>query len=288
VTACSGVGGASWPAPPVERLRPVPKGVAETPEQPSSPHELQAPGPSKRPEAAQSQIEAAAPDSGLLQGAREAKTEPQIGPVWTALDPSHASEQPPVASEPAPFPAAVACDSPSHEPPTSGPLPGHGADCGPPQALPWMAVLTPSESSPNRAIRMPEQRLQRLPRIKVALQALAKAPAAVSGLPPRPEPDPTVTDVSETGTGQPLPLEKNPASTPSRQSAPPFQRAKLELRSPVPAPAAGPAGGLTIHRLEVQIVERPRTEVIQPSPAPIAPAGSAWDLPDRRHQGHVF
>jgi hypothetical protein len=85
VTACSGVGGASWPAPPVERLRPVPMGVAETPEQPSSPHELQAPGPSKRAEAAQSQIEAAAPDSGLLQGAREAKTEPQLGPPWTAL-----------------------------------------------------------------------------------------------------------------------------------------------------------------------------------------------------------
>jgi hypothetical protein len=95
-----------------------------------------------------------------------------------------------------------------------------------------------------------------------------------------------VTDISETGTEHPL--GRNPASTPSRQAPPPFQRAKPELRQPLPAAVAAPAGGLTIHRLDVQIVERPRTEVIQPLPAPIAPAGSAWDLPDRRHQGRVF
>ena len=299
-TASSRAAGASRRASPVGRLRPVPADAGEVPKQAASPPAFQTTDPAKRIEATHLQVEAATPGPGSLQHAHEAKPEPFTGPKRTAIDSSQGGQQQPSASEPTLFSVAVWRDATSYQPPTSGPTSSHDADREPFQALPRMAVLTPSESTLDRAADMPERRLQRPPRIEVeplvparqprtgaTPQGSRKVPATESALPPHPKLERTVTEVSDRGTDRSSPLDGPPVSTPPIRASLPFQRAEPELHPPVPAPAA-PGSGLTIQHLEVQIVERPRKELSQPSPAPIAPAGSAWDWPDRRHHGRVF
>jgi hypothetical protein len=298
----SDAGGVSWPAPSIEGLRPASMRAGDALEQPAPPQEFQARDPSVRAEIVHSHIESAAPGSVPSHAAREAEPEPQIELAWTATNPSHAREQPFPASGPTPLLFDMATDPPSHTPPLlSDRTANHDPLCESPQPVPRMAVLKPSEPNPNKATRMPERHLQRLPRIEAvpeastrlpgidaALQASTKVPAAVSGLPARTEPVRTVTRVSNMETDRSSPSEETSAPTSLAQTTPPFQRAKPGLRPPLRAPVAAPAGGLTIHRLEVQIVERPPKEIIQSSYGPIAPVDNAWGWPDRRHQGRVF
>jgi len=60
-------------------------------------------------------------------------------------------------------------------------------------------------------------------------------------------------------------------------------------RTSAPArPSATAAAGLTIHKLELQIVERPREVLPEPVVAAQPPAPAAWEWPDRRHHGFMW
>lgn len=250
------------PAPSIGRLGKAPVGAGDTSRPASSAEKL---------EVARSRVESPAAVAVPPPVARQAKLEP------------------PVASEPAPLSSAVADETPRHKPLTYDEISAGEADRELPRALPQMTVLTASELSPRKATRTPEQHLQRLPRIEAAPQASAKATPARSGSPPHPWAERIMPKLSEARSDLSLPPEQASVAPPVLEIAPQFQSTRPELRrQSSPAPAATPVGGLTIRRLEVQIVGRPRNQISEPPPAPVAPVGSAWGWPDRRYQERVW
>jgi hypothetical protein len=169
------------------------------------------------------------------------------------------------------------------------------------KALPAMSWSPPPPSVERIAPRRPDARIELSPPRPGPGSITPKKPEARADLaPPHPSAGFSERNIPEdpVDLSSPRPnadfivpkLSETPPAAPVVPTAPLSQRATPDTRrrffAPVPAGTSG--GGLTIQRLEVQIVERPRNEINEPPPAPVAPAGSAWDWPDRRHQGRVW
>jgi hypothetical protein len=136
----------------------------------------------------------------------------------------------------------------------------------------------------TEAPRTVDEKWPRLPRLEAATETSATGIVeAKRQMPAQQEP------LSPPPIAEPQEAKSTPEpSRPVREIAP---AASVRMDHPAPAPQrqaptpSAPPPGLTIQRLDVQIVERPRAELDQlaqyaaPAPAQTAP----WDLPDRRH-----
>jgi hypothetical protein len=166
-----------------------------------------------------------------------------------------------------------------------------------PAALPRPPVLSASPpSAPRLASTTAEKHLSRVPVLSApaAERVAHAAPVAeqrAKAAPARTAQAPTQLAVDEA----------EPGSTPTQSTAaddvpaPPRLCASVantqrerprEWSRPTPSPAPSPSG-LTIQRLELQIVESRDNRAVAAPASPVPPPGSAWDLPDRRHQGMV-
>ena len=220
--------------------------------------------------------------------------EPENAPARIAVDPLRSAEQAPelrLESETVPLPFTAMPELPVQAQPTDDKTDTHETDGEPLPAPPQLTVLTPSGTHPLSAVRTPEKSLQRLPRIEMVPLAPTKASPPLSGAPSHPSSKPIEPQLPEAQVDLSLPApEEEPTAVPGVHPVP------RSIATSVPEPrrvaaaasTSAPSGGLTIQRLEVQLVERPRHEISEPQPAPVSPTGSAWDWPDRRHQGRAW
>ena len=247
--------------------------------------------------------EPVAPVVAAPQSVQPLSHEPERSPARIAVDPLRSEEQAPelrLAPEAVPIPFTAMPELPIPAQPTDDKTGTRKADCEPLPALPQMTVLTPSGTHLLSAVRTPEKSLLRLPRIEMVPLAPAQASPPMSGAPSHPSTKPIEPKLPDAQVDLSLPSPaEEPTAVPGVQPVPRMPHDTPEPRSistSVPEPrrvaaaasTSAPSGGLTIQRLEVQIVERPRNEISEPQPAPVGPIGSAWDWPDRRHQGRVW
>jgi hypothetical protein len=200
---------------------------------------------------------------------------PQAVPV--ALERKPAPATPPPLSE---LPDVPVKELPRIEPPSAG------------DARPASAPPAPSARTPRKWLRPPVL----LPQPAVFEPEATPGAVEAKQLPEKQEP-PAVAPVAAAMTAAiQAAAEEAPKAAP--QERPRTNVVSLaparETFSREPSGAAGQSSaeskrpgshpnGLTIQRLEVEIVERPKVEPPAPQPAPAQAGQPGWEWPDRRH-----